>query len=231
MCHLLPTAGGFTATNATSQAGVAVLRCATARSCGASRNDRNFSGSGTLRVHRRLPDRRPARRWPRPPRRCCWPTWPRCARPAARAPAARIAADHAVAVYPGADATLLADGRRAGAVGAAFANGVLANVLDFDDGHRLTKGHPGAVVIPGALAVAQLVDATPTQLLEAVVVGYEVSIRAGHRPARSRSRLPRLRCVGRASASPRRAPACSASIRARPCPRSVSPSTTRRSPR
>jgi 2-methylcitrate dehydratase PrpD len=95
------------------------------------------------------------------------------------APAAGIAADHAVAVHPGADATLLADGRRVGAVGAAFANGVLANVLDFDDGHRLTKGHPGAVVIPGALAVAQLVDATPTQLLEAVVVGYEVSIRAG----------------------------------------------------
>jgi 2-methylcitrate dehydratase PrpD len=95
------------------------------------------------------------------------------------APAARIAADHAVAVHPGGDATLLADGRRAGAVGTAFANGVLANVLDFDDGHRLTKGHPGAIVIPGALAVAQLVDATPTELLEAVVVGYEVSIRAG----------------------------------------------------
>ena len=34
-------------------------------------------------------------------------------------------------------------------------------------------------MIPGALAVAQRVDATPTQLLEAIVVGYEVSIRAG----------------------------------------------------
>ena len=95
------------------------------------------------------------------------------------APAACIAADHAVEVHPAADATLLVDGRRAGTVGAAFANGVLANVLDFDDGHRLTKGHPGAIVIPGALAVAQRVEATPTQLLEAIVVGYEVSIRAG----------------------------------------------------
>ena len=95
------------------------------------------------------------------------------------APAARIAADHAAEVHPGPDATLLTDGRRVSAVGAAFANGVLANVLDFDDGHRLTKGHPGAIVIPGAVAVAQLVDATPIELLEAVVVGYEVSIRAG----------------------------------------------------
>jgi len=95
------------------------------------------------------------------------------------APAAAIAADYAVAAHPGDEATLLVDGRRAGVVGAAFANGVLANVLDFDDGHRLTKGHPGAVVIPAALAVAQSIDASPRALREAVVVGYEVAIRAG----------------------------------------------------
>lgn len=95
------------------------------------------------------------------------------------APATLIAADYAAAVHPGDEATLLVDGRRAGAVGAAFANGVLANVLDFDDGHRLTKGHPGAVVIPAALAVAQSVDASPRALREAVVVGYEIAIRAG----------------------------------------------------
>ena len=95
------------------------------------------------------------------------------------APAALIAADYAAAVHPGDEATLLVDGRRVGAAGAAFANGVLANVLDFDDGHRLTKGHPGAVVIPAALAVAQSVDASPDQLREAIVVGYEIAIRAG----------------------------------------------------
>ena len=66
-----------------------------------------------------------------------------------------------------------------GAVGAAWCNGVLANVLDYDDGHRLTKGHPGAVVIPAALAAAQLADATAEELLVAVVVGYEIAIRAG----------------------------------------------------
>ena len=64
------------------------------------------------------------------------------------APASAMAADYAAAVHPGSEAALLLDGRRVGAVGAAFANGVLANVLDFDDGHRLTKGHPGAVSSP-----------------------------------------------------------------------------------
>jgi 2-methylcitrate dehydratase PrpD len=95
------------------------------------------------------------------------------------APAGEIAADHAQALHPAGEAALLLDGRRIGAVGAAFANGVLANVLDFDDGHRLTKGHPGAVVIPAALAVAQLTDAAWPEFMAAVVVGYEIAIRAG----------------------------------------------------
>ena len=95
------------------------------------------------------------------------------------APASRIAADHASTVYPGDDAVALLDGRRTGAVGAAWANGVLANVLDLDDGHRLTKGHPGAVVIPAAMAAAQLTDADPEDLALAIIVGYEIAIRAG----------------------------------------------------
>jgi 2-methylcitrate dehydratase PrpD len=95
------------------------------------------------------------------------------------APAARLALDHAQALHPADEATALLDSTRVGAVGAAFANGVLANVLDFDDGHRLTKGHPGAVIIPATLAVAQLVDASAEQFLLAVIVGYEIAIRAG----------------------------------------------------
>ncbi len=95
------------------------------------------------------------------------------------APTARVALDHAHAVYSGQEATSLLDSSRVGAVGAAFANGVLANALDFDDGHRLTKGHPGAVVIPGMLAVAQHIDASYEEFLVATLVGYEVAIRAG----------------------------------------------------
>lgn len=95
------------------------------------------------------------------------------------APASLIAADHASENHGGSAATALLDSRPLSVTGAAWANGVLGNVLDFDDGHRITKGHPGAMVIPGALAVAQAVDATATELLEAIVVGYEVAINAG----------------------------------------------------
>jgi 2-methylcitrate dehydratase PrpD len=95
------------------------------------------------------------------------------------APASRIAADYASLAHPGDAATALYDGRRLGVLGAAWANGVLANVLDMDDGHRLTKGHPGAVIIPAVLAAAQSVDASPEEALVATAVGYEVAIRAG----------------------------------------------------
>lgn len=95
------------------------------------------------------------------------------------APASRIAADHASAVYAGTEARSLLDGRPLGVVGAAWANGVLANVLDLDDGHRLTKGHPGAIVVPAMLAVAQARNATLRELREAVAVAYEIAVRAG----------------------------------------------------
>ncbi len=60
---------------------------------------------------------------------------------------------------------------------AAFANCFAASILDMDDGHDL-GGHPGAPVVPSALAAAEATGASGKELLEAVVVGYEVAIRA-----------------------------------------------------
>lgn len=94
-------------------------------------------------------------------------------------PAARLAADHADRWHPGATATALLDGRRCSPIGAAWANGVLADALDLDDGHSLVKGHPGAVIIPAALALAEHADATPDELRIAVLIGYEVGVRTG----------------------------------------------------
>ncbi|MDQ4040019.1 MAG: MmgE/PrpD family protein [Actinomycetota bacterium] len=94
-------------------------------------------------------------------------------------PTARLAADYAVAQHAGDEATLLYDGRRVSAAGAAWANGVLANALDLDDGHRLVKGHPGAIVIPSALAIGEAINAPREEVLAAITVGYEVAVRAG----------------------------------------------------
>ena len=93
--------------------------------------------------------------------------------------AARISADYVTRTHAEGSSTLLFDGRRSTVPGAAFANGVLADALCFTDGHVLARGHPGANVIPAALAVAQEQDATVGEFLASVVLGFEVAVRAG----------------------------------------------------
>ena len=62
---------------------------------------------------------------------------------------------------------------------AANVNGVLANVLDGDDGHRMAKGHPGGVILPAAFAAAEMLKVNGKQFMEALVAGYEVGLRCG----------------------------------------------------
>ncbi len=95
-------------------------------------------------------------------------------------PAARIVSRIARAQYRGDEATILVDGSRVSAAGAALANGFAGNALDIDDGYRLIKGHPGACVLPVLLAASELVpERRGSDLLTALAVGYEIGIRAG----------------------------------------------------
>ena len=61
--------------------------------------------------------------------------------------------------------------------GAALLQGVLAHSLDFDDTHAAGTLHPGAPVIPAALAAAQMTNASGATTLAAIVAGYEVVCR------------------------------------------------------
>jgi 2-methylcitrate dehydratase PrpD len=62
---------------------------------------------------------------------------------------------------------------------AALLNGTMAHALDFDDTHLPSILHPSAAIVPAALAVAELVDADGTALLDAIAVGVEVTCRLG----------------------------------------------------
>ena len=77
------------------------------------------------------------------------------------------------------EATVIGAGRKMSCVSAALINGFIVNALDIDDGHRLCKGHPGAVIFPAILAVAEKTGAGGKAFLEALIVGYEIAIRAG----------------------------------------------------
>ena len=62
-------------------------------------------------------------------------------------------------------------------LGAALLNGAFAHSLDFDDTHAAGTLHPGAPVIPAALAAAEMCGAGGRDVIAAIVAGYEVTNR------------------------------------------------------
>jgi len=81
-------------------------------------------------------------------------------------------------------ADIMFTGTTASAVGAALAGGMTVDAFDAHDGHRLTKGHAGAAVVPGVLAVMSGLEragrrCSGRDLLAALAIGYEVALRAG----------------------------------------------------
>jgi 2-methylcitrate dehydratase PrpD len=77
----------------------------------------------------------------------------------------------------GGNAGVFGDPARYTPFGAAFLNGALAHSLDFDDTHAAGSLHPGAPVIPAALAAGEMAGASGADVLAAIVAGYEITCR------------------------------------------------------
>ena len=82
--------------------------------------------------------------------------------------------------YPAGNCTVFATGEKSNLIGAAMANGMSANALDLDDGYSLLRGHPGSGFFGALLTATEESDCTYGELLAALVVAYEVSIRQGY---------------------------------------------------
>lgn len=90
-----------------------------------------------------------------------------------RESAADIACRYAQSLQCAGRASVLAGGFQTSAEEAAFANGVLSHVLDYDDvGHR-AQGHLSAVLYPAILAVAEEVGSSGKEVVTAYVLGVE----------------------------------------------------------
>jgi len=98
------------------------------------------------------------------------------ARHDAESTASFLAATRAIGLAAG-NAGVFGDASRYTPGGAAFLNGALAHSLDFDDTHAAASLHPGAPVIPAALAAGEMAGATGADVLAAIIAGYEVTCR------------------------------------------------------
>jgi 2-methylcitrate dehydratase PrpD len=93
-------------------------------------------------------------------------------------PAARIA--QAIAAEEGSgDCVVVGTPIRTSAGFAALANGVGAHALDYDDMCFVSLAHPSCVLVPAVLAAGEMIHASPTALLDAYVVGFEIECRLG----------------------------------------------------
>ncbi len=100
----------------------------------------------------------------------------------------RLFLDRAASQGSGSATVLGLAGKRSAEV-AALTNGALSHIVEMDDLHRASLVHPGAVVIPAALAMAEELGSSGPDLLTAIVLGYEVAIRVGEAVGASHYRV------------------------------------------
>jgi 2-methylcitrate dehydratase PrpD len=83
------------------------------------------------------------------------------------------------------DATVLATGGKTAAPQAALINGTAVHAILFEDIHLGSSDHPGAVIVPAALAASEGAaklagrEATVGEFLTSVLVGYEIHLWLG----------------------------------------------------
>lgn len=94
----------------------------------------------------------------------------------ARSLAGDMSARYAAQLGGPAEARIYATGIRVAAVNAALANGAAGHGEEVDGAH-VVGGHPGASIVHSAVAMAERQRAPGAELLNAVVLGYDVGVR------------------------------------------------------
>jgi len=96
----------------------------------------------------------------------------------AYSPAGRIAFDAIADLGGRPEVTIMGRARKSSVVDAGFVNGVCAHALEYDDNTR-NAGHISACLVPGCLAIAEKLNLSGRELIEAFAIGFEVSFRIG----------------------------------------------------
>jgi len=92
-------------------------------------------------------------------------------------PPARIAAGTLAALHAPGPVIVPGQERRWDALSAAYLMGTAGHGLELDDGYTQGAVHPGVAVVPALLAAMQLRRVTGAQLLDSLIVGYEIVAR------------------------------------------------------
>ena len=106
--------------------------------------------------------------------------WLGCAVGAAQHEAADAALAAVAMLQPAAQASVLGRKDKVDMASAALVNGITSHTFDFDDTHLKTIIHPAGPVASAVLALAEHTKATGRELIDALVIGIDVSCRVGN---------------------------------------------------
>ena len=102
-----------------------------------------------------------------------------CALAGSREPLADVLCDYVTGLGGAPAATVIGRGFKTSSLEAALVNGAMSHALDYDDVTYITKTHPSAHLIPGALPLAEEVGADGSELLLSYLLGFEVACAVG----------------------------------------------------
>ncbi len=94
-------------------------------------------------------------------------------------PWAKIMAEEMLAESPRGRSTIVGQKQTVAAPAAALCNGTATHGFELDDLLDEAIVHPGAIIVPAALAAAESVDAPGSRLLLGIITGYEILNRVG----------------------------------------------------
>ena len=106
--------------------------------------------------------------------------WVGCAVGAATHDAPEAALAALTMLQPAPQATVLGRREKLDMAGAALLNGISSHTFDFDDTHLKTIIHPAGPVASAALALAEHLGSSGRALIDALVLGIDVSCRMGN---------------------------------------------------
>ena len=90
-----------------------------------------------------------------------------------------ISAAVALELNSGGPASIWGGVRRCGLDGAAMTNGTAIHGFELDDVHMGSAAHLGSVTVPVAFALAEAYNKTASEVLTAIIAGYEIGGRVG----------------------------------------------------
>ncbi|HVE50778.1 MAG TPA: MmgE/PrpD family protein [Casimicrobiaceae bacterium] len=106
--------------------------------------------------------------------------WLGCAIGGSRHEATNAALAAVAMLEPAPQSSVLGRHERVDMASAALVNGISSHVFDFDDTHLKTIIHPAGPVASGALALAEAMNASGRELIDALVLGVDVACRMGN---------------------------------------------------